>query len=158
MAGVVGALVQAGQGLKTSGSFIEEIAAGAVVGALALLQLLTADCDGVVAAFGLAFTSAELAVMTQNPENWPHVMNFPGSDSARGCGGNSNYDAHYVIANVSSITVPNLIGKSPGTAKALATAAGLVYSEADQKTGPHGSAPIVIGADSPGQYGGCAWL
>jgi hypothetical protein len=44
-------------------------------------------------------------------------MNFPETDSAPGCGGNSNYDAHYVIANVSSNTVPNLIGKSPTVAQ-----------------------------------------
>jgi PASTA domain len=148
-AGVIGALVQAGQSLGSSGDFMEEIAAGAVAGALALLQLLTANCDGVVAAFGLAFTAAELAVMTQNPANWPQVMNFQGTNTPSGCGKNSNYDAHYVIANVSSVTVPNLIDKSPAVAKALATAAGLVYSEADQKTGPPGSAPVVIGQTPP---------
>ena len=145
-AGVVGALVS---GAIDDGDVVGAIAAGVIIGVQGLLQLLTANCDGVVAAFALAFTAAELAVMTQNPANWPQVMNFPGTDSPPGCGGNSNYDGHYVIANVPSVTVPNINDKSPAVARALATAAGLVYSEADQRTGPQGSAPVVIGQTPP---------
>jgi PASTA domain len=141
-AGVVGALV-------SSGNIMAEIGAGLIVGAQALLQLFTANCDGLVVAFAFAFTAAELAEMTANPAGWAHVMNFPGTDSSPGCGGNSNYDAHYVIANVSSITVPDLIDKSPAVAHSLAISAGLVYSESDQKTGPTRSSPIVIGQTPP---------
>ncbi len=63
-AGVVGALV-------SSGNIMAEIAAGVIVGAQALLQIFTANCDGVVVAFGLAFTAAELAAMTPNPATCP---------------------------------------------------------------------------------------
>ena len=58
-AGVVGALV-------SSGNIMAELGAGLIVGAQALLQLLTANCDGLVAAFALGFTAAELAEMTPN--------------------------------------------------------------------------------------------
>jgi hypothetical protein len=58
---VIGALI-------SSGDITAEVVAGGIIGAQALLQLLTVDCDGVVAALGFGFTAAELAQMVADPK------------------------------------------------------------------------------------------
>jgi hypothetical protein len=133
---VVGALV-------SSGDITAEFVAGGIIGVQALLQLLTADCDGVVAALGFGFTAAELAQMTADPKNWLKKVNCPGTDSPVGCGDNSNYDVYYLITNRSLTTVPNLIGKSPKAADSLAQQAGLFLSSISSQTGSPREAPHV---------------
>jgi PASTA domain len=134
-----------------SGDITAEVAAGAIIGVQTLLQLLTANCDGVVAAVAVSLTAAELAQMTTGPINWAHLVNCPGTDSSVGCGGNSNYDVHYVIANRSLVTVPDLSGKSPAVAQQLVQQAGLLFSSASSRTGGPREAPHVEGQNpAPG--------
>jgi hypothetical protein len=126
-----------------------------VIGGQALLQVLTADCDGVVAALALGFTAAELAQMTADPNNTQHEMPFPGTDSPTGCGSNSNYDVTYSIVHpsivVPLVTVPDLIGESPEGAAALVQQAGLLLSTVSSQTGGPNEAPHVDSQDpAPG--------
>ena len=147
LSALVGALNNAANAvtgaLVSSKNITAEVAAGAIIGTQALVQLLTADCDGIVAALGLGFTAAELAQMTADPKNWLNQVNCPGTDSSAGCGGNSNYDVSYLIANRSLTTVPNLLGESPKGAEALAQQAGLFLSEITSQTGSPREAPHV---------------
>jgi hypothetical protein len=107
----------------------------AVLGAQELLNLLTANCDGVVAVLGLALTARELVQMTADPANWLNQINCPGTDSSVGCGGNSNYDVSYFIADRALTTVPRLIGQSPQRLSGLAQNAGLYLSTTSSRTG-----------------------
>jgi hypothetical protein len=134
---VVGALV-------SSGNILAELAAGGIIGAQALLQLLTVSCDGPVAALGLVLTAKELAQMTADPKNFLYTVNCPGTNSPVGCGANSNYDVSYeVIATSSLVTVPDLIGKSPQVAKAFAQQAGFSLTTVSSYTGPRNQIPVV---------------
>jgi hypothetical protein len=119
--------------------------AAAVIGLQALLQLLTADCDGMVASLGVAATAAELAQMTSDPANTLHQHNCPGTDSPAGCGDNSNYDVAYSITNRSLVAVPDLIGESPEAAESLTQQAGLFLSVVSSQTGGPNEAPHVDG-------------
>lgn len=66
-----------------------------------LMNVLTADCDGTVAAGAFAFTAAQLAEMAPNPnQSWNYPQNNPGTDSQHGCGANSDYQISYVIERV----------------------------------------------------------
>jgi hypothetical protein len=135
--GIVGALV-------SSGNVLAELGALGIIGVQALVQLLTANCDGPVAALGFVFTAKELAQMTADPANWLNDMNFPGITSPQGCGSNSNYTVYYSMINTNSlVTVPDLIGKSPQAAKALAQQAGFPLGTVSSRTGPHNQIPVV---------------
>jgi hypothetical protein len=134
---VVGALV-------SSGNVLAELVAGGIIGAQALVQLLTANCDGPVAALRLSFTAKELAQMTADPANWLNDVNCPGTTSPVGCGSNSNYTVYYSMINTNSLViVPDLIGKSPQAAKALAQQAGFPFTTVSQYTGYRNQIPVV---------------
>jgi PASTA domain len=142
------------------GNFLPALAAGGVLGAQALLQLPSANCDGAVAALAAAVTAAELTGTTVDPSSWLHEVNCPGTDSSAGCGGNSNYDVSYVIANLSLTTVPDLLGKSPQAAETLARQAGLFLSTISSQTGSPKVTPHVEDqAPQPGsQVPPASWI
>jgi len=130
--------------LVSSGNILAELAAGGIIGTQALVQLLTADCDGPVAAFGLVITAKELAQMTADPQNYLYQVDCPGTNSPVGCGSNSNYSVYYSMINTNSlVTVPDLIGKSPQVAKASAQQAGFSLTTVSSYTGPRNQIPVV---------------
>jgi len=123
---------------------VAELVAGGIIGTQALVQLLTANCDGPVAAFGLVITAKELAQMTADPQNYLYQVDCPGTNSPVGCGSNSNYTVYYSMINTNSlVTVPDLIGKSPQIAKASAQQAGFSLSTVSSYTGPRNQIPVV---------------
>jgi hypothetical protein len=75
------------------------VALAGVLGLQELLNLLTADCDGLVAASqGFAFTARQLAEMVANPnQTWSVTQQNPGTNSPTGCGANSSYHVNYLI-------------------------------------------------------------
>lgn len=96
-ASAVGAAVGATAGgvvLPVIGSIIGA-AAGWLVGELT--GLITADCDGPVAAEQVAATGQQLWANTQSGV-WRHTTFHPGTDSACGCGSNSAYLTTWAIA------------------------------------------------------------
>jgi hypothetical protein len=154
-AGLLGVLSKAADAFAgaLAGKAIEAGAGGAiadigivigVLGLQELLNLLNADCDGVVAVLGLSLTAAELAQMTADPTNWLNGVSCPGTNSPVGCGSNSNYTIYYSMINTSSlVTVPDLIGKSPQVAKADARQAGFTLTTVSSYTGPRNQIPVV---------------
>jgi hypothetical protein len=54
-------------------------------------------------------------------QSTPH----PGTDSATGCGGNSNYTVNWHVEQVGAV-VPDVSGEQPGTAETKIRAVGLV--------------------------------
>ena len=139
--GVAGQIVSAGASFATILSLV------GLLGLQELINALTADCDGVVGAFGLAFTAKQLAQMTADPVR----INCPGTNSPVGCGANSNYDLYYLVAPPPPpppppviVTVPDVVRQSPTQARATAAAAGLGLAEvAVDQILPPGSNPYV---------------
>jgi hypothetical protein len=120
------------------------VALAGALGLKDLLSVLFADCDGPVAVLGLSLTAAELAQMTADPNNSLNSILCPGIESPAGCGSNSKYTVVYrIINNNSLITVPDLVGKSPEAATALAQQAGLGISIINEPTGPKNQRPTV---------------
>jgi hypothetical protein len=75
-------------------------ALGAIAGWLVgeVTGLLTANCDGPVAAEQPAFKGLELWNRTHAPGNaFTHTTYHPGIDSAHGCGSNSQYSVTWSI-------------------------------------------------------------
>ena len=76
-------------------------AIGALVGWLGgkALGLLFADCDGPVAAEQVSFTGQDLWNLTgaSAPPPFAKTTHHPGTDSASGCGSNSDYTTHWTV-------------------------------------------------------------
>lgn len=70
-----------------------------ILGLQELINLFTANCDGVVASSqGFAFTARQLAELVANPNlAWSTTQDNPGTDSSVGCGANSDYHVNYLI-------------------------------------------------------------
>ncbi|MBV8889106.1 MAG: PASTA domain-containing protein [Alphaproteobacteria bacterium] len=137
----------AGQIVSDGASFATILSLAGLLGLQELINVLTADCDGIVGAFGLAFTAKQLAQMTSDPVK----INCPGTTSPVGCGANSNYNLYYFTAPPPPpppppvlVTVPDVVRQSPTQARATAAAAGLGLVEIgfDQIL-PPGSNPYV---------------
>jgi hypothetical protein len=101
----------------TVGSFLVPFfasALAAVAGIMAATEaalLLFADCDGLVAAGALPFTCSDLIKKTASGQKIAENANHPGTDSADGCGSNSQYSTACTIATAPSIqTVLDLRG------------------------------------------------
>jgi PASTA domain-containing protein len=87
---------------------------------------------------------SHLAQVTADPNNSLNSILCPGTDSPAGCGSNSKYTVVYrIINNNSLITVPDLLGESPGAATVLAQQAGLGISIIREPTGPRNQRPTV---------------
>jgi hypothetical protein len=109
---------------KVTGNIIVQVAAGIIAGTDALVKLLDAGCDGVVAAHSFALTAAELANMTAGNTNWWKTQNYPGTSASPICGAISNYDVTYEVSGP-AIAVPNLVGQEWKNAPSIANQAGL---------------------------------
>ena len=112
---------------------------GAVAGWLAgqLVSIINANCDGPVAAEQDSFTFDDLVARTKNGQ-FKQSTRHPGTDSATGCGRNSNYIVNWhmlEVGNTAGKTVPNVIQESAAQAAAQIQAAGLVA----KFTGQNGS-------------------
>jgi hypothetical protein len=69
----------------------------AILGVQELVNLLTADCDGVVVSDSFAWTAANLRSMVPQHKNFEVVKGYPGTNSPAGCGDNSAYDVAYDV-------------------------------------------------------------
>ena len=101
----------------TVGSFLVPFfasALAAIAGIMAATEaalLLFADCDGLVAAGALPFTCSDLIRRTAAGQKIAENANHPGTDSADGCGSNSQYSTACTITTAPSIqTVLDLRG------------------------------------------------
>ncbi len=101
----------------TVGSFLVPFfasALAAIAGIMAATEaalLLFADCDGLVAAGALPFTCSDLIRKTASGQKIAENANHPGTDSADGCGSNSQYSTACTITTAPSIqTVLDLRG------------------------------------------------
>jgi PASTA domain-containing protein len=103
---------------------------GAAAGWLAgeLLGIITANCDGPVAAEQDTFKYSDLIADTANGQ-FKHSTKHPGIDSAKGCGRNSVYIVNWHMLQVGSPankSVPNVIQIPATQAAQRIQAAGLV--------------------------------
>lgn len=83
----------AGWGSKTDWSQIAKWVFGGI------LNLLDPNCDGGVVAQTITTSAAELAVKTQGGAKFEKTLEYPGTDSAVGCGANSLYFVTYSITH-----------------------------------------------------------
>jgi hypothetical protein len=99
-----------------------------VVGALAALSVIFADCDGTVVAGAMTIGQAEL-LSNAVEQPWTMTQDYPGSDSPIGCGANSDYSVTYSIGKtpppVPAVIMPEVIGETPAIAAERLRAAGL---------------------------------
>jgi hypothetical protein len=91
---------------------------GTAIGALAgyltseIGSVLFANCDGVVATGVRIYTSTDLIKQTANGHKLTETTKHPGTDSATGCGANSQYSTVDSISTLASVTpVIDLRGK-----------------------------------------------
>ena len=82
---------------------------GAAAGWLAghLVGILNANCDGPVAAEQDTFTYNDLVAKTAHG-SFTHSTHHPGTDSATGCGGNSDYTVNWHMQNVTKPVIRHL--------------------------------------------------
>jgi hypothetical protein len=115
-----GDLTQAGNALASAGAKAATSAVGGAIGATLgsavlpvigsilgaaagwligeVVGLITADCDGPVAAEQAAYKGIDLWHQTQTPSrSFSHTTYHPGLDSASGCGSNSQYSVTWRI-------------------------------------------------------------
>jgi hypothetical protein len=94
---LAGKLLDGGGGASGEGLFAA-LTTGILIGQ-EVLNLLTADCDGQVAASRFpAFTALQLSSMVPNPgQSFDITEDNPGTDSPAGCGENSDYKINYRI-------------------------------------------------------------
>jgi PASTA domain len=129
---VIGALIQgsiAGTGAAVTISIFPAVALTTLVlGALAGLSIVFADCDGTVVAGGMTIGQAEL-LSNAVEQPWTMTQDYPGTDSAIGCGANSDYTVTYSIGKtpppVPMVIMPAVIGETPAMAAERLRAAGL---------------------------------
>ena len=83
---------------------------GTAIGALAgwltseIGGVLFANCDGIVATGIRAFVSTDILAKTNNGATIREGVKHPGTDSASGCGANSQYSTNTTIASTAAIT------------------------------------------------------
>lgn len=160
-AGVIGAVVQGGiVGAAGGGAITLTIGpaiavTAAVLGFLEGLNVIFADCDGTVVPGAMGIGKAELlSNAVQQP--WEITQDYPGTDSAFGCGDNSDYSVTYSIQPtpppapppppVKMVAVPSLIHMRPNVAVEHLSAAGL---QGVEKTVISDLDPGVIFAQNP---------
>jgi hypothetical protein len=80
--------------------------------------ILFPNCDGPVAASMFVYSGAELKAGTANGKPMMTTVNYPGTDSADGCGDNSNYNATYTVVAVPSVSTVHVGELGPITEKA----------------------------------------
>lgn len=122
------------QGGTLLGNAIAPGIGGSIVGAAAgwlageLIGILTANCDGPVAAEQDTFTYNDLIANTAHGQ-FKHSTKHPGTNSPTGCGSNSVYIVNWHVLQVGSAankTVPNVLEMAAAQAAQQIQAAGLV--------------------------------
>ena len=100
---LAGKSLDAGEAAGAGAGILYFLGTVALVAAEAVITLLAADCDGMVASGAFNLTAAQLANETSlSGPPWSATQNNPGTDSNGGCGENSNYDVNYRISRVGS--------------------------------------------------------
>jgi uncharacterized membrane protein len=123
-AAVLGAVVQGAILSKNLNWVTAAIIAAAVLAALAGLTVILADCDGTVVAGGMTIGKTELLEYAAQPREM--TQDYPGTNSAIGCGANSDYTVTYYIGQTPTmVAVPQVLGMMPGDAGLRIQAAGL---------------------------------
>jgi hypothetical protein len=106
----------------------------AIIAALEGLNILFAHCDGTVVSGAMTIGKAELLQYASSGQ-WQIVMDYPGTDSADGCGPNSDYSVTYevqatpVVAAVPQVAVPDITGMSVEEGSRALSGANLVGIE-----------------------------
>jgi len=107
------------------------------------------NCDGAVAAERTGFMINDLLA---RPGGLPFNQSTPqpGTDSATGCGGNSNYTVNWHVEQVGAV-VPDVAGEQPGTAETKIRAVGLVphtlgTGKLVASQSPSAGAPVPLGS------------
>jgi hypothetical protein len=122
--------------LGKAGKPFFEWLAGEIVG------IIFANCDGAVAAEQVSYTFPALVAKTANG-TFNHTTPHPGTNSSRGCGGNSFYYVTWhmldqsVVVPVPNIRVPDVVGGSDTSASKAIRAVGLVPA-------PSGTGHVVL--------------
>jgi PASTA domain len=144
-AAVLGAVVQ-GAILSHNLSWVSAaIIAAAVLTALAGLTVILADCDGTVVAGGMTIGKTELLEYAVQPLEV--TQDYPGTDSAIGCGANSDYTVSYYIGQTPTmVATPQVLGMMPEEAGERIQAAGL-HGVMETVTGDLD--PGIVSAQSP---------
>jgi hypothetical protein len=90
------------------------------------IEDLLASCDGLVVTESLTLSESQLAAQAgQAPWTWS--TEYKGTNSADGCGPNSDYTVSYaVMASPPCVTVPNLAGAEPAKVAGILSPLGLV--------------------------------
>jgi hypothetical protein len=111
------------------------IAVGAaIIAVLEGLSILFADCDGTVVTGAMTIGKTELLQYAATG-SWQIIIDYPGTDSADGCGANSDYSVTYGIEAtpqavvVPKVTVPNIVGMSVANGLVALRKVGLVGIE-----------------------------
>jgi hypothetical protein len=68
--------------------------------------ILFPNCDGPVVASMVVYSGAELRALTAGGKRAVTTTNYPGIDSAHGCGDNSNYNVTYSISEAAVAAPP----------------------------------------------------
>jgi hypothetical protein len=105
------------------------IAVGAaIVGFLEGINILFADCDGTVVPGLMTIGKTELLQFAA-PGAWQIIYDYPGTDSADGCGANSDYSVTYTVEPtpppVPLVAVPDIVGKTIANGVKALNAVGL---------------------------------
>jgi hypothetical protein len=103
-----------------------------VVGVLEGLSIIFADCDGTVVSGATSIGKTEL-LSNAVEQPWQMTEDYPGTDSAVGCGANSDYSVTYSIVKtpppVPTVAMPAVVGLLPAAAAERIHAAGLQGAE-----------------------------
>jgi hypothetical protein len=115
-AGTLSAATIASGGTATAVPFIWAAAVtAAIISTLEAVNILIADCDGTVVAGPITLGKTEL-LQYATPGPWQLNYEYPGTDSADGCGANSDYLVTYSVEAtppavvVPKVAVPNITG------------------------------------------------
>jgi hypothetical protein len=109
-------------------------AAAAIVAILEGINVIFADCDGTVVPGTMTIGKTELLGMA-TPGPWTIFSDYPGTDSAIGCGANSDYSVTYSVeatpqaVSVPRVAVPNVVGMSAADGVVALREAGLIGIE-----------------------------
>lgn len=113
---LAGKSLDAGEAAGAGAGILYFLGAVAMVAAEVVINLLAADCDGMVASGSFTLTAAQLAGRASLPgQSWSTTENNPGTDSSGGCGENSNYDVNYQILQLGSQHVDLYAADANGT-------------------------------------------
>jgi len=124
------------------------IVTAAIIAALEAINILFPDCDGTVVPGLMTIGKTELLQFAA-PGPWKIIYDYPGTDSADGCGANSDYSVTYSVEAtpppvvVPKVAVPEIKGLSIANGVRALTAAGLVGIEKVTQFSAHPTTTIL---------------